>query len=389
MTDYYQKADDLFEFTQFLRRDFHRHPELGFQEIRTAGVVARELNALGLEVTTGIGKTGVVGILEGGRPGPTVLLRFDMDALPIVEETGADYQSGNPGVMHACGHDAHTAVGLTVARMLHETRQDLAGTVKFLFQPAEEGMGGAEATIRDGVLENPRPDLALALHVWNDKPLGWVGISPGPIMAASEIFSISLMGKGGHGALPHLATDPVLAAAHIVTSLQSIVGRNVSPLHTAVVSVTAIHAGEAFNVIPSTAEMKGTIRTFDPAVRAVVLERFNNIVSGVASSLGCHAEVKLQSMTPALVNDATITERVLEVALQNSDLNVEKSFATMGSEDMAFILDKVPGCFFFIGSADHESGLDFPHHHPKFDIDEGALPKAAGLMASAAADFLK
>ena len=389
MADYYKMADELFEYTRFLRRDFHRHPELGFQEVRTAGVVARELNALGLEVTSGIGKTGVVAMLEGSRPGPTVLLRFDMDALPITEETGAPYQSENPGIMHACGHDAHTAVGLTVARMLQETRHELAGSVKFLFQPAEEGMGGAEATIKDGVLENPRPDLALALHVWNDRELGWVGISPGAIMAAGEIFYIKLTGKGGHGALPHLAVDPVLAAAQIVTSLQSIVGRNVSPLHTAVVSVTAIHAGDAFNVIPSFTEMRGTIRTFDPAVRQVVLERFNQIVDGVANAMGCHADIDIQTLTPALINDYQITERVLELASNNPDFSVENKFVTMGSEDMAFILQQVPGCFIFVGSADHEQNLNAPHHHPRFDIDERSLPKAAGLLATATADFLK
>jgi len=389
MTDYYALANDLLEYTQYLRRDFHRHPELGFQEFRTAGVIARELAALGLEVTTGIGKTGVVAMLEGSRPGPALLLRFDMDALPIVEETGAAYASENPGVMHACGHDAHTAVGLTVARMLQETRQELAGTVKFLFQPAEEGLGGAEATIADGVLENPRPDLALALHVWNDRPVGWIGVSPGAIMAASEIFTIHLMGKGGHGALPHLAVDPVVAAAQIVSSLQSIVSRNVSPLETAVVSVTAIHAGEAFNVIPNTAEMRGTIRSFDPAARDVVLQRFHQIVNGVANALGCHAQVDIQSLTPALINDNKVTERVLEVALKKPEFKVENKFATMGSEDMAFILRQVPGCFFFVGSANHEEGLNAPHHHPRFDIDERSLPLAAGLMASAAADFLK
>lgn len=389
MTYYMQMAKDLFEYTQYLRRDFHRHPELGFQEIRTAGVVARELNALGLEVTTGIGKTGVVALLEGKQPGPTVLLRFDMDALPIVEQTGAPYQSENIGVMHACGHDAHTAVGLTVARMLSETRQHLAGTVKFLFQPAEEGMGGAESTIRDGVLENPKPDYALALHVWNDRPLGWLGISPGAIMAASEIFSISLTGKGGHGALPHLAIDPVIAAANIVTSLQSIVGRNISPLQTAVVSVTAIHSGDAFNVIPSSAEMRGTIRTFDPAVRENVLERFHQIVSGVANALGCHADIDIQSLTPALVNDFDVTQRVLEVAKRNSEFTIEDKFITMGSEDMAFILQQIPGCFIFVGSANHEKGLDAPHHHPSFDIDERALVSAAGFLAQTTAELLQ
>src|SRR5512141_1370324 len=187
MPDFLEQAQELFPYTQSMRRDFHRHPELGFREIRTGGIVARELEALGIEVTKGVGKTGVVGLLEGAKPGPTLLLRFDMDALPITEETEAEYTSQNHGVMHACGHDGHTAIGLTVARMLQEHRKELAGTVKLVFQPAEEGLGGAEAMMADGVLDNPRPDLTLSLHLWNEKPVGWLGAANGPVMAAAEI----------------------------------------------------------------------------------------------------------------------------------------------------------------------------------------------------------
>jgi amidohydrolase len=387
-------ALELSEFTRFLRRDFHRHPELGFQEIRTAGVVARELQALGLEVATGIGKTGVVALVEGGKsPGDnprTVMARFDMDALPITEETGAEYASQNPGVMHACGHDGHTAIGITVARMLAAHRNEFSGTVKLVFQPAEEGMGGAPSMIADGVLENPHPDVAVGLHLWNDKPVGWLGVADGPMMAAAEIFKIRVIGKGGHGAAPHLAVDPVLASAQIITALQGIVSRNVAPLDTAVITVATIHGGEAFNVIPPAIEMSGTIRSFDMAMRQRVLERFDQIVHGVAEACECRAEIEMQSLTPAVVNHSSMAEHVRQTAAQIlPDYRVETRFATMGSEDMAFFLQEIPGCFFFVGSANAEKGLNASHHHPRFDFDEGVLPNAAALMAGTILNLLE
>ena len=391
MTDFLSEAQSLFEYTQSLRRDFHMHPELGFKEVRTAGIVARELTSLGLEVHTGIAETGVVALLEGAQPGPVILARFDMDALPILEETGAAYASQNPGIMHACGHDGHTAIGLTVARMLHAHRDELAGAVKFVFQPAEEGMGGAERMIAEGVLDNPKPELTLALHVWNEKPLGWFGVAAGPAMAGAEIFKIKVRGKGGHGAVPHLAADPVLASAQIVTALQSIVARNVPPLQAAVVSVCTIHGGEAFNVIPQAVELAGTIRTFEPEVREKVLERFEVIVYGLAETMGCRAEVNLQRLGPAVINQPESAGRIAEVARQIfPDATIDTgAYVTMGSEDFAFIMEQVPGCFFFIGSANKEKDLDASHHHPRFDFDEGALPRGAALMASAVAEFLK
>jgi amidohydrolase len=267
MVNIVDEANELFDYTQDLRRDFHRHPELGFKEIRTANIVNKELSNMGLEVKTGVGQTGVVALIEGKNPGPVVLIRFDMDALPIKEETNADYASTNPGVMHACGHDGHVAIGLTVARLLNKHRSEFSGTVKLVFQPAEEGLGGAEWMIRDGVLQSPQPDFALALHVWNEKPVGWIGIVPGPVMAAADTFSIKILGKGGHGAVPNLCNDPILAAAQVVNLLQGIVSRNVSPLKSAVVTVASIHGGEAFNVIPPDVELKGTLRTFEPLMR--------------------------------------------------------------------------------------------------------------------------
>ena len=386
MTDFLSESEVLSGYTKTLRRDFHAHPELGFHEVRTAGIVAKELTALGLEVATGIGGTGVTALIEGTTPGPVVLLRADMDALPIVEETGAPYASQNPGVMHACGHDGHTAILLTVAKMLCAHRDELAGTVKLIFQPAEEGMGGAEKMIDAGVLENPRVDTVLALHLWNEKPLGWIGVPDGPAMAGAEYFKIKVRGKGGHGAVPHLAVDPVLASAQIVSALQGIVSRNVAPLQAAVVSVCTIHGGEAFNVISPEVEMTGTIRSFEPAVRARVLERFNKTVNAVADAMGCQAEIDVQRLTPATINSPEIAAKIQSVARKLFPETVvdATNYTTMGSEDFAFVLEKVPGCFFFIGSANPGKGLDAGHHHPKFDFDENALPRAAALMAAAA-----
>ncbi|MEJ5225458.1 MAG: amidohydrolase [Anaerolineales bacterium] len=390
MIDFLKEAESLFDYTQTMRRDFHMHPELGFQEVRTAGIVAKELQSLGLEVSTGVGKTGVVAVIEGRKPGPVLLLRADMDALPIVEETGAAYASQNHGVMHACGHDGHTAILLTVAKMLHKVRNELPGSIKLVFQPAEEGMGGAEGMIRDGVLDNPKVDYVLGLHLWNEKPVGWLGIAAGPYMAGADEFKITLTGKGGHGAAPHTTADPIVAGAHIISALQTIVARNVAPIDTAVVSVTTFHGGHAFNVIPQTAEMTGTIRTFKPEVRDLTLRRFKEVVEGVAQSLGCMADVQLFHTAPAVINNAAVTNIVQQAAakvLPNHHIDAN-NMATMGSEDFAFFLNQAPGMFFFVGSANAERGLTYSHHHPKFDVDEAALPQAAALMAQAAVDLL-
>ena len=394
MTDFLTQAKKLFPYTQTLRRDFHRHPELGFSEIRTGGIVAQELESLGIEVTKGVGKTGVVGLLEGVKPGPTLLLRFDMDALPILEETGAEYASQNDGIMHACGHDGHTAIGLTVAKILHAQRDELAGTIKLCFQPSEEGnngeeVGGAEMMMRDGLLDGPKVDMSLSLHLWNEKPLGWLGVTKGPIMAGADIFTVRITGRGGHGAIPDAAVDPIVAAANIVSALQTIVARNVSPLDTAVVSVTKFHGGTAFNVIPQEVQLEGTIRTFDNGVRQRVVERFEQIARGVAEGMGCGVGVNIKRITPALVNNESITSTVQGTAERLLlESNVDSGYQTMTAEDMAFMQEKVPGCYFFVGSNNRGQHLDYGHHHPKFDFDEEALIRGSALMAAAAVDIL-
>lgn len=389
MIDWQRRAEELFPFSQAVRRDLHQNPELGYKEFRTAGIVATELRRLGLEVNTGIAETGVSAVLEGNQPGPVLLLRFDMDALPVQEQTGAEYASLTPGKMHACGHDGHVATGLTVARLLNDQRDQLKGTIQFVFQPAEEGLGGAERMIQEGVLEHLKADYSLALHLWNEKPLGWLGIPGGPLMAGADFFTISLEGRGGHGALPHQTIDPINAAAQILTALQTIVARNISPLQSAVVSVTQIKAGETYNVIPQTAEMYGTIRTFEPAVRQQVVERFDQIVQGVAGAMGCQAKVNIRQLTPPVINATGLAARVAATA-QNllPEAAIDQQYRTMVSEDMAFFMERIPGCYFLVGSANPERGLNYGHHHPKFDFDEQALPKAAALMAAAAAELL-
>jgi len=396
MIDFLKEAEGEFDTARANRRDLHAHPELGFKEIRTAGLVAKELESLGIEVTKGVAQTGVIGLLEGAKPGPTLLLRFDMDALPIVEETGAEYASQINGVMHGCGHDGHTAVGLSVARILTSHKDEISGTIKFCFQPSEEsnnadGIGGNELMIKEGVLDSPKVDMCLAMHVWNEKPVGWLGIAKGPVMAGAEQFKIKLTGKGGHGALPEVTVDPITAAATLVTALQTIVSRNVAPLETAVVSVTMIHAGTAYNVIPSEVFLEGTIRTFNPLVREKVLKRFEEIVKNVSHAMACQPELILHKLTPALINNDRITEKVQHTAarlLPGLELDTQ-AYITMGAEDMAFMHEMIPGCFIFVGSANKERGLDYGHHHPKFDFDEQALSTGVALMTAAAFDLLK
>ncbi len=371
------------------RRDFHRHPELGFEETRTADIVAKHLNALGMDVTTQFAETGVIGILKGRDDSPVLLLRFDMDALPIQEETGVDYASENPGKMHACGHDSHVAVGLSVAQLLTERREELKGTVKFVFQPAEEGGGGARKMVEAGLLKDPQPDFALAMHVWNDKPVGWYALNPGPMMAGAEIFSVKITGKGGHGAAPHKSVDPIVALTHIVTALQTITSRNLNPLDSAVVSVCKVDAGTAFNIIPQTANFSGTIRTFKSEVFETVKKRFYEIINHTAESMGCKADIHMERVTYPVSNDPDLTVLMADVVREiDPDAMIDVNHRTMGSEDFSFMIKDNPGCFVMVGSANEEKGLNFGHHHPKFNIDETCLPYAVAMMAQGALKVL-
>lgn len=385
-----EKAFEIKEKTIEVRRRIHRYPELGFEEYRTSALVIEKLKSLGLDVETGIAGTGVVGLLKGKSESPVLLLRFDMDALPIQEETGAPYASEVPGKMHACGHDCHVAVGLSVAELLSAQREFLPGTIKFVFQPAEEGGGGAEKMVAAGVLENPKPDFSMGMHVWNDKPVGWYGVTDGPVMAGAQIFEVKLTGKGGHGASPHLSVDPIVAAAQIITALQTIPARNVPPLESAVVSVCKIEAGTAFNIIPKEAVFCGTIRSFKPEVYEIVERRFKEIVNNLAQGMGCRAEINIQRVTYPVINNQALSTLMGKVIRQvDPHADVDTHLQTMGSEDFSFMMKDIPGCFVMVGSANDEKGLNFGHHHPKFNIDEACLPYAVAIIAQGALEILK
>jgi amidohydrolase len=387
--DWMQRANALSEEIIRWRRDFHQHPELAFKETRTAHIVAEELQAMGMEVQTGIGKTGVVGLLEGASDGPTVLVRADMDALPIQTELNTDYASQTPGVMHACGHDGHTAIVLGVARMFADHRDQMKGRVKFVFQPAEEIGSGARAMKADGVLQNPRPDVSLGLHLWNEMPVGELGVATGPVMAGSGDFEITITGKGGHGAAPHMAVDPVVCAAQVVLGLQTIVARTVDPLDAAVVSVTRLHTGTANNIIPQSAVMGGTFRFFKHEVAETIQRRMREIVEGVCAAMGCSARIQTKLTTEPVSNAQEVSESVRRV-FESVGVSSEHfhNYRTMGSEDVGEFMTDIPGMFFFVGSANPERGLHYPHHHPRFDFDEAALPLSAGLLAAAVAHYV-
>jgi amidohydrolase len=373
-----------------LRRDLHAHPELAFQEERTAGIVAGRLRAAGLEVRTGVAHTGVVGILRGGRLGPAVLLRADMDALPIEEANETPYRSRTPGVMHACGHDGHTAVALIVAEGLAAMRADLAGTVVVAFQPAEEIAAGARPMLEAGVMDSPRVDAVVGLHLWNDLPTGIVGVRAGPAFASMDEIVLAVEGRGGHGAIPHQAADPIVAAAQIVGALQTVVSRDVAPLDAAVVTIGAIHAGTAFNVIPDRVEMRGTVRAFSDEVRARTLRRVEEIATGVAGAMRTRATLTVRVGCPAVVNDAAVAERVRRAAEHVvGPAAVIEMTPTTGSDDVAYFLQRAPGCYFVVGSQNRARGLDGPHHNPRFDFDEEALLIGAKTLGGAALALLR
>ena len=386
--DFLPAAQALFPQLVATRRDLHRYPELGFQETRTAGLIAGRLRELGLEVQTGVGQTGVVGLLEGANPGPTVLLRFDMDALPITEANETDYASQHPGRMHACGHDGHVAMGLGIASLLARHQSEINGTLKFIFQPAEEGLGGAFAMIADGVLHNPRPDVALAMHLWNELPLGQIRVTAGPAMAASSRFTLAISGHGGHGAAPHKGRDPILAAAHIITALQSIVSRNIDPLESVVVTIGQITSGTTFNVIPETALLKGTVRSYNMELHRIIYRRILEMATNVAAAFGCEAVMETVAIVPAVVNSPEVAGVVAAIAGQVVGPHNVVDGQEMASEDMGHFLEEIPGCYFFIGSRNTPAGFHYPHHHPRFDFDEQAMVYGVATMARVAAYYV-
>jgi amidohydrolase len=365
------------------RRQLHQNPELKFEEVDSARLAAERLRALGYEVQEQIAGTGVLGLLETGRKGPTILLRADMDALPIYEENSVEYASRRPGVMHACGHDGHTAALLTASKQLMASRDQLRGTLKIIFQPGEEGGNGALKMINAGVLESPKVDAAFGLHLWNNLPVGKVAVLPGPIMAAVDEFHMRVNGRGGHGAMPHQTVDAILAASQIVCALQTIVSRNVNPLDSAVVTIGSFHAGKAFNVIAETAELRGTVRTFSRELYDQIPGIFKRVVEGTAAALGATVDLEYERQCLPTINDRAMSEFVRAIAAEvvgPENIVSDDTARTMGGEDFSFFLERVPGCFFFVGSQNSERGLVYPHHSPKFDFDEAALPIGVEIL---------
>ena len=368
-----------------LRRDLHANPEIGFQEVRTSGIVAGALEALGVEVHRGVGKTGVVGVIRGQRhdSGLSIGLRADMDALPIKEEGDVAYCSTVPGLMHACGHDGHTTVLLGTAKYLMQNR-DFNGTAVLIFQPAEEGLGGAKAMVDDGLFERFPCDSIYALHNWPALPAGTIGINPGPMMAASDRWEVTVEGRGGHGAHPYQTIDPIVVAAHIVTALQTIVSRNVHPVESAVISLGHIQAGSptAPSVIPSRAHLVGTVRTFSDTVQKLVESRMRALIASVAEAFGATAELKYHRSYPATINTAQQANFLADVAtdLFGVENVVRDLIPSMGSEDFSYMLQKRPGAYFRLGQGGAEQGRFL--HNAKFDFNDEVIPVGSALFAA-------
>lgn len=381
--------DQLFDYAVRLRRDFHKHPELGFKEFRTAKIVAGELRDFGYLVKEGIAETGVIGLLQGDPNSPVIMLRFDMDGLPIQEQNSTEYSSINDGVMHACGHDAHLAIGLSIAKLIANLPEFNNATIKIIFQPAEEGLGGAKQVINAGVLSNPKPDVCLGLHIWNEKPIGWVGIKPGAIMAGADTFNITISGKGGHGGQPHKAVDPFVAVAALIQEFQSIISRNISPLESGVISIGSINGGIAANVIPDQVNLKGTIRYYQQSVRKKIIQRMQEIVNGVSILSNCEISMENHEIAIPLVNNSKLGDTIFgNTSNKFKELTFDNTYATMGSEDFAYFAENIPAYFIFFGSANELKRFDYSHHHPKFDIDEVVLKIAIKVMTEFIIDIV-
>jgi len=384
-----QKAKELQPRIVEWRRDFHQHPEVALKEFNTAKKVEKILRGFGIETKMMVNGTAVRGFLKGSKPGKTFALRADIDALPLQEETDVPYKSQNPGVMHACGHDAHTAMLLAAAMILTEWKNKLTGNVVFLFQPAEETGDGARPMVEEGALEGV--NSVFAIHVYSSLAGGTLAYKPGPILAAGDFFDVKIMGKGGHGGLPHMAIDPIVIAANAITTLQTIVSREVDPLESAVVSICKMEAGKgAYNVIPDSATFGGTIRSHSPELREYLPKRIKEILNGAIPAMRGTYEFNLMSKFPATINNEEMTAFVAGIAqdLLGKDKVVQMK-PMMGSEDFSYYLQKVPGTFVFLGVENKEKGIIYPQHHPKYELDEDILPLGTALHLAVAMEYLQ
>jgi len=368
------------------RRDFHKHPELSFQEFRTSTVVTKKLKSYGLDVKTGIGKTGVIGDLNGNKPGPCIALRADMDALPIQETGNLEFKSINDGVMHACGHDGHTAMLLGAAKVLSNYKNKIKGSVRFIFQPAEEGKGGARYMIKDNALDGV--NQIYGAHLWNYQNCGTVSTKEGPIMAAADIFEINIRGKGGHGAMPQGTNDTIVAASQLINSFQTIVSRNTNPLESTVITIGTINGGHNFNVIADHVKLQGTTRAYTEKNREMIKEKMKSIILGIEKITGADIELDYEDGYPPVINDDVCANNLIASASKVVN-KASDPYLTMGGEDFSYFANEIPGCFFFVGSAPRGTKpLEVPHHCSHFDIDEDALAIGSSVFVHLVEDLL-
>jgi amidohydrolase len=371
------------------RRTIHMNPELGFEEVETSKLVAGYLEKFGLQVKTGMAKTGVIGLLKGEKPGKTVAIRADMDALPLEEANQVSYRSKVKGKMHACGHDAHVTILLGVARLFSSMRNQVQGNIKWIFQPAEEGGGGGRVLTEEGVLENPKVDAIFGAHLFPDLKIGRVGIHEKEGLAATDRFVIKMIGRGAHGAYPHLSKDPILAAGHLITQIHSIVSRNINPLDSAVITIGKVSGGTAFNIIPDETEILGTVRSLSQKVREELKSRMEQVTQGVAKSFGVDCDFDFQYGYPALINDPEMSRLVAAACAKGiGKENVDFIRPSMGGEDFAYYLEKVPGSFFRLGCRNEAKGIVNPFHSSRFNIDEDVLPFGVEMFARIIDEYL-
>ncbi|AKL97233.1 amidohydrolase [Clostridium aceticum] len=390
MIDLKKEIQNLEEELIDLRRDFHMHPELGYEEFRTSKIVYDYLEGLGLEVKK-VAKTGVVGLLKGDKPGKTVMLRADIDALPQNEKTDLAFQSTTPGVMHACGHDAHTAMLLIAAKVLTKYKDSIEGNVKFVFQPNEEEAGALDM-INEGVLENPKVDAAFSTHIWTPVESGKIGLSSGPVMAATEEFELSIIGKAGHTSAPHTALDPILASANVIQALQSIQTREVNPLLPITIMIGKVHGGSGRNIIADRVDIGGTIRFLFPEEekeKKILLDRFERVIKGTCDAMDVKYELKYIPSNPSLMNDSKMVALVREASKETfgTEENIQE-YRCLAGEDFAEFTHRVPSAFYFLGTGNAAKNTHYPHHHPMFDIDEETLKYGVEIHVRSVFNYL-
>ncbi len=372
-----------------LRREFHMIPELGFHEFKTSELILKEIDYYGLKIKKKIAGTGISAILEGPKNGKTIMLRADMDALPISEKNEIDHISKHDGIMHACGHDGHMAIAIIVAKILSRNKDLLEGNVKFVFQPAEEEPGGAKPMIEEGVLEDPKVDALLGLHIWNYLPVGKIGIRTGPLMSSVNLFKLKIIGKGSHGAIPQDGVDAIVTSSSIINTLQTIISREISPFEPCVITIGKIKGGKAFNIIAQDVELEGTVRTMNKELNEEIPVKIERIVKDITSAFRADYRLDYKFLYPVTVNDENMCRLVSDSAIKIlGKNNVVNADQTMGGEDISYFLNEIPGCYFFLGSKNISKNLDKPHHNQYFDFDEDCMAIGVEILINSIINYL-